>query len=133
MDARFKVRAVHPHQKLWGVLPLHPPPPWNLLRVTLHAQRSSVCQRFCTTCLDLLIILGGGGERHCKGYVFFHKNVVQTLVTQSPLTAHPTGADPENSKRGGRVPPTPYPPSRMKTSVFGTCTIQQCERIRDAK
>ena len=41
-------------------------------------------------------------------------------------------ADPENSERGGRVPhPPPYP--RMKTSLFRTCSIQHCGRIRDAK
>ena len=41
------------------------------------------------------------------------------------------GVDPENSERGGHVPhPTPL---RIKTLHFGTCSIQHCERIRDAK
>ena len=29
--------------------------------------------------------------------------------------------------------PLPPPPPRMKTSIFRTCSIQHCERIRDAK
>ena len=43
------------------------------------------------------------------------------------------GADPENSERGGRVSPPPPPPPRMKTSVLRRCSIQHCQRIREAK
>ena len=56
------------------------------------------------------------------------------ITVDRPITSknsYNTGADPENSEKGGRAPH--LPPPRMKTSIFRTCSIQHCGHIRDAK